>query len=69
MFYLSRKDGETETYLYGWDETGSAWGPNAAKAHLFATPVAALDMAVICGGPANAGQITIEEADLLGGLL
>ena len=60
-FYLSRKDGNTDTYLYWWNETGSAWGPDSAKAHLFANPAKALDLAVLCGGPENAGQITVGE--------
>ncbi len=49
-------------FLYGWDETQSAWGPDRMKAHRFGSPLSAMDMAVRCGGPNDgASPITIAE--------
>lgn len=61
-FYLTRTEGSRAMFLYGWDNTQSAWGPDHAKAHRFASAPLALDMAVRCGGP-NEGDspITIAE--------
>jgi hypothetical protein len=49
-------------FLYGWDGMQSAWGPDRAKAHRFASAPAAIDVAVFCGGPdEGASKITIAE--------
>ncbi len=60
-YYLSRQDGGETLYLYGWNDTQSAWGPDRAEAHLFPNPAAAMDMAVRCGGPVDS-QISVVEA-------
>ena len=61
-FYLTRTEGDTATFLYGWDDTQSAWDPDRTKAHRFASAPAAIDVAVFCGGPnEGASQITIAE--------
>jgi len=44
-------------FLYSWDDTQSAWGPDRTKAHRFASAPLAVDMAVRCGGP-NEGVST-----------
>jgi hypothetical protein len=60
-YCLRRHDGKTETFLYWWNEKGAAWGPDAGMAHRFDSPGDALDLAVTCGGPANARPITLVE--------
>lgn len=61
-FYLTRTERGTALFLYGWDDTQSAWGPDRTKAHRFVAAPLALDMAVRCGGPnEGASPITIAE--------
>lgn len=57
-FYLNRTERGTAMFLYGWDDTQSAWGPDRAKAHRFASTPAAIDVAVFCGGPNEKLRVT-----------
>ena len=60
-FYLTRTERGAPLFLYGWDHLQSAWGPDRAKAFRFPSALAAIDLAVLCGGPDGASRITIVE--------
>lgn len=54
-------EGDKLMYLYHWNQEGAYWGPDVNLAHSFGFPAKALDLAVLCGGPDNVGQVTVEE--------
>jgi hypothetical protein len=60
-FRLQRMEGDKLMYLYRWNQEGAYWGPDVNLAHSFGSPAKALDLAVLCGGPDNVGQVTVEE--------